>query len=285
MTDDTTTATPAAPEPRPGRLAGKCAVVVGAGQTKGETLGFGRATAVLFAREGADVLLVDRDPDSVAETADMVTAEGGRASVHVMDITKEPDCATLPDAIARTLGHVDVLYNGVGIVGPGSAADITEAFWDHVMDTNLKGMWLTCKHVLPLMVARQRGSIVNVSSVGALRGVQAAYCASKAGVNSLTISMAAGYAGDNIRVNAIMPGSIDTPMAVDTYVASQGVTRAAFVEARSRRVPLAYKGSAWDIAYAALFFASDESAFTSGAILPVDGAATTMIVPAAAPQG
>ena len=136
------------------RLEGKRAVVVGAGQTTGETLGFGRATAILFAREGAEVLLVDRDPDSVSETAAMIEAEGAAASVHIVDITVEEQCATLPAAIAEKLGAVDILYNGVGIIGQGSAIDLEASFWDHVLDTNLKGMWMTCKQVLPLMVAR-----------------------------------------------------------------------------------------------------------------------------------
>ena len=202
----------------------------------------------------------------------MIADEGGTATVYECDITNEAHCALLATQL-RSSGGLDVLYNGVGILGYGAPTDLTEADWDTVMDVNLKGMWMTCKHLLPLMLEQGRGgSIVNISSIGALRGLTPAYCASKAGVNALTTVLAGTYAPDDIRVNAIMPGMIDTPMGVDHLLARRGGNREELVAQRAERVPMAYKGSAWDIAFAALYFASDESRYTSGAILPVDGA-------------
>ena len=253
------------------RLENKRVVVVGAGQSKGETIGIGRATALLFAREGAKLLLVDRDLASAEETAAMM--EGGSALVHRADITRSADCAGIAEAARSRLGGVDVLFNSVGILGPGLVTEVEEDLWHAVIDTNLKSMWLVAKHVLPIMVEQQGGSVIAISSIGAIRGgISSAYGISKAGVSRLITSIASTYAEHDIRANAILPGLMDTPMSVDGAVANSTQTRAELVSQRNAKVPMRYKGSAWDVAYAALFFASDESRFVSGAQLPVDGA-------------
>lgn len=258
-----------------GRLEGRTAVVVGAGQTPGATMGNGRATALTFAREGATVLLVDRHADSVEETRRLIVDAGGAAHVVVTDITTEDACRSLAAQALDSLGRIDVLHNNVGIgAGDGGPASLAEEAWDRIVDTNLKAMWLTCKHVVPLM-RRQGGggAVVNISSVAAVAAAAnlTAYKVSKAGVNALTHSLAVSNARHGIRVNAIMPGLIDTPMAVDALAAATGTSRDDVAEARSRRVPLGHQGTAWDVANAALFLASDEAAFITGVVLPVDG--------------
>lgn len=256
-----------------GRLHGKRVVLVGAGQTPGATMGIGRATALLFAREGARLLLADRDTASAAETVSLMEPDTQEVSILEADITRAGDCARLADEARARLGGVDVLFNSVGILGPGLAADVTEEVWDNVIETNLKAMWLVAKHVLPIMVEQRGGSFVAVSSIGAERGgTSAAYGISKAGVSRLVKSVAATYGRYDIRANAILPGLIDTPMAIDAAVADTGASRDELARQREARVPMAYKGSAADVAYAALFFASDESRFVSGTCLPVDGA-------------
>jgi NAD(P)-dependent dehydrogenase (short-subunit alcohol dehydrogenase family) len=264
-----------ADRPGSGRLAGKTAVIVGAGQTPGEQMGNGRATALLFAREGAKLLLVDRDEQSVADTRERVVAVGGDAEIHITDITVEEQCIELAANARDHLGRIDVLHNNVGI-GDGDArpTKLEEAVWDRIMDVNLKAMWLTCKHVVPIMREQRSGSIINVSSLAAV-GTAAnltAYRMSKAGVNALTLHLAAAQAVDQIRVNAIAPGLIDTPMGVNAGAVARGITRDAYAADRASRVPMGHQGTAWDVAYAALYLASDESRFVSGLVLAVDGA-------------
>ncbi len=259
------------------RLKGKGAVVVGAGQTPGETIGNGRATAILFAREGARVLCVDRRLDSAEETAAMIRAEGGEAWAFAADVSREEDCAALiAEGVAR-LGRLDILHNNVGIgAGDSSIAKLERDKWERILSVNLTGMWLTIKHALPVMKAQGGGAIVNISSVAAIAPANIiAYEVSKAGVNKLTTSTAALNARHMIRCNAIMPGLMDTPMAVQGYSASRGETVEAVRAARNARVPLGGKmGEAWDTAYAALFLASDEAKFVTGQILAVDGGAS-----------
>lgn len=260
-----------------GRLAGVRIVVVGAGQSDGQTLGFGRAISSLFARESAELVLVDRELARVQTTAASIEEEhpghAGKVMCHQADITIASDVATIAAAAMREMGGVDVLINNVGILGIGTVTDADEALWDRVMDTNLKGMWMTCKAIIPLMIDSGGGSIVNMSSTGSHRGVSPAYCASKAGVNSLTRSIATGYGRLGVRANSILPGFIDTPMAIDGTIAVRGGSREDLVKAGQARTPLAYKGSAWDVAYAALYLASDESKFVSATELVVDGGA------------
>jgi NAD(P)-dependent dehydrogenase (short-subunit alcohol dehydrogenase family) len=264
---------PAAPRPD-GRLAGKTAVVVGAGQTPGETMGNGRATAITFAREGARVFAVDRDEESLDETVRTIREAGGDAIGHVTTIGAEDMCRDLVAAAQGALGRIDVLHNNVGIgAGDAGVSSLEERSWDRIMDVNLKAMWLTCKHVLPVMRDQRAGAIVNISSIAAIAaaGSLVAYKISKAGVNALTQSIASSNARFNIRANAIMPGLMDTPMAVDAPARATGRERAELASARASRVPLGHQGSAWDVANAALYLASDEAAFVTGVLLPVDG--------------
>jgi NAD(P)-dependent dehydrogenase (short-subunit alcohol dehydrogenase family) len=257
-----------------GRLAGKAAIVVGAGQTPGASLGNGRATALLFAREGARVLVVDRDAASADETAQRITDEGGEASVHVADISDVAQCEALPGAALEALGRIDILHNNVGIgLGDSTPTRLEEDAWDRILDVNLKAMWRTCKHVVPVMREQHSGAIVNISSLAAIAGATTltAYKISKAGVNALTQNLALANARHGIRANAIMPGFIDTPMATDATLEARGMTKHQLDAARASMVPLGHQGSAWDVAHAALFLASDDARFVTGAVLPVDG--------------
>ncbi len=258
-----------------GRLAGKTAVVVGAGQTPGETIGNGRATAILFAREGARVLCVDRLLASAEETVAMIEAEGGKASACQADITQEDQVEALIAVAKERLGRIDILHNNVGIgLRDRSVTQLRAEDFDRIIDVNLKGMWLTIKHALPVMREQGGGgAIVNISSMAAVASSNlVAYGMSKAGVNKLTRITAAGNTQYMIRCNCIMPGLMDTPMAVGGRATEQGRSTDEIRAGRDAQVPLGRKmGTAWDVAYAALFLASDEAKFVTGAILPVDG--------------
>ncbi len=262
-----------------GRLADKVAVVVGAGQTPGATIGNGRATAIRFAEEGARVLLVDRDAASAEETLALCRDRGGDGSVFEADITREADCEALIAACVARYGRVDVLHNNVGIgAGDRGAASMTVEVWDRIFDTNLKGIMLVCKHALPVMRRQGHGVITNISSVAAVCAVGiVAYKASKAALNAYTHSVASGNAARGIRANVIMPGLMNTPMAIEGYVAA-GRDRQQLIQARNAQVPLGGKmGDAWDVANAALFLASDEARFITGVCLPVDGGQSARI--------
>ena len=265
----------------PGRLAGKTCVVVGAGQTPGETIGNGRAMAVLFAREGAQVLCVDRVAERAQETAAMIVAEGGEATAMAADVGRAADCREIIDQAKVRLGRIDILINNVGIGGgDGPAHRLEEAAFDRILNINLKGMWLTIKAALPIMREQEGGAaIVNISSLAALGGgIQLAYEVSKAGVNRLTTSVAQSNARYGIRSNAIMMGYMDTPMAVSGIATASGRSTAEVRAERDARVPLRGKmGTAWDTAYAALFLASDEAQFITGEVLRVDGGMGTRI--------
>lgn len=262
------------------RLKDKVAIVVGAGQTPGDTIGNGRATSLLFAREGARVMLVDRDLKSAGETEAMIRDEGGQCLAFEADITREPDCAALARKCVETWNRIDILHNNVGI-GGGDAGPthLTQEAWDEIFDVNLKAMWLTCKHVLPLMREQRSGAIINLSSAAAVCSVgMVAYKVSKAGVNALTHSLAMGNAKYNIRVNALMPGLMNTPMAIEGISRARRIPKQELIRARDQQVPLGGKmGTAWDTAYAALFLASDEARFITGVVLPVDGGQSARI--------
>ena len=264
-----------------GRLQGKTAVVVGGGQTPGETIGNGRATALLFAREGAEVLVVDRRVDSAEETARLIRDEGGTAHVHESDLSTEARCAGVADAAQQAFrGRIDVLHHNVGVgAGDATPTRLTEEAWDRIVDVNLKAMWLTCKHVVPVMRGQGGGSIVCVSSVASIAaaGNLTAYKVSKAGVNALVQALATTNARHNVRANAVLPGLIDTPMAVDAPARALGRPREELAERRAAGVPMKHQGSAWDVAYAALYLASDEAAFVTGVLLPVDGGQSAMV--------
>lgn len=258
----------------PERLKDKVAIVVGAGSTPGDTMGNGRATAILFAREGASVMLVDRRLESAEETRRMIDAEGGRSFAFGADVVRAEDCRRMADACVRTYGRIDVLHNNVGIGELGGPVELPEADWHRVLDTNLTSMFLTCKEVLPYMERQGRGAIVNVSSLAAIRFApypMLAYHASKAGVNALTQAIAMQYAARGIRANAIMPGLIDTPMAMEGISARLGVSREDLRRMRDAAVPMQRMGEAWDVAWAAVYLASDEARYVTGVVLAVDG--------------
>jgi NAD(P)-dependent dehydrogenase (short-subunit alcohol dehydrogenase family) len=262
------------------RLKGKTAIIVGAGQTPGTTIGNGRAMAILFAREGAEVLCVDRDGARAAETAQMVEKEGGRATSLEADTTK-PGAADAIIAAAKTrMGRIDILVNNVGIGGrDGPAHRLEEDAFDRIMTVNLKSTWLVSKAAIAVMREQGKGAIVNISSLASIAGGnQVAYEISKAGVNRLTTGIAQANARHGIRCNAILPGLMDTPMAVAGIAAATGQDQEAVRQMRNQRVPLGGKmGSGWDTAYAALFLASDEAQFITGVLLPVDGGMSVRI--------
>jgi len=262
-----------------GRLHGKGAVVVGAGQTPGETVGNGRAMALLFAREGAKVLCVDRVGERAEETAAMIVAEGGVASALQADVTRAADCEQIVNEAVARLGRLDILVNNVGIGGgDGPVHKVEEIAFDRILAVNLKGMWMVTKAALAVMREQHGGAIVNVSSLAAAAGgIQVAYEVSKAAVNRLTTSTAQSQARYSIRCNAVQPGLMDTPMAVAGIAGATGRTEAEVRAERDARVPLGKMGTAWDTAYAALFLASDQAKFITGVVLPVDGGMSVRI--------
>jgi len=262
------------------RLKDKVAIVVGAGQTPGDSIGNGRATAVLFAREGARVLLVDNNFESVQETQKLIEAEGGISSAVKADFTIQQDCEAFVRAAKQMYGRIDVLHNNVGIGGANDEIlSLTEESWDRIMTVNLKGMFLSCRSVLPVMREQQSGAIINISSIAAVCSTSIiAYKTSKAGVNALTHQIALENAKYNIRANAIMPGLMNTPMAIEGISRARGIPKEDLIRTRDASVPLGAKmGTAWDVAYAALFLASDEAKFITGVILPVDGGQSARI--------
>lgn len=263
-----------------GRLAGKTAVVVGGGQLPGETVGNGKAAALLFGWAGAKVMVVDSHLDRAAETVAEIVEGGGEAFAHQCDITSEAQCQAMIATAAERLGRIDVLHNNVGIgTHDGSPTRITEEGLDIMLDVNLKGLIFTCKHAIPVMRPQGSGSIINISSVAAVSPFPGVgYKTTKAAVNGYTQSLALRVARDGIRANVIMPGLMNTPMAIDANLAYRDVTREQLVESRDRQVPLGQKmGMGWDIGYAALFLASDEARFITGIALAVDGGSSARV--------
>jgi NAD(P)-dependent dehydrogenase (short-subunit alcohol dehydrogenase family) len=261
------------PGPSP-RLADKVAVVVGAGQTPGTTIGNGRATAILFAHEGARLLLVDRDRESAEETAEITRAAGADTEVLAADIADEEQARAIATTAVDRFGRIDVLHNNVGIgAGDGGVTTLEREIWDKIFAVNVTGAYLTCKHAVPVMREAGRGSIVNISSIAAIASAGlAAYKASKAALNALTHHLSTANARYGIRANGIMPGLMDTPMAIEGISAARRLPQEQVREERHRQVPLGrHMGTGWDTAYAALFLASDEARFITGVLLAVDG--------------
>jgi NAD(P)-dependent dehydrogenase (short-subunit alcohol dehydrogenase family) len=259
-----------------GRLNGKMAIVVGAGQTPGETIGNGKAIASLFAREGAEVMCVDRDLDRAEDTVADIVLAGGRATSFRADIVEVAQAASILAAAEERMGRVDILVNnvGIGLMGNDGPPDIAnEDGFDRTMAVNLKGMWLTIKAAIPVMRKTNTGAIVNISSLEAVSGESLlAYELSKAGVNRLTVAVAMNNAKYGLRCNAIMPGLMDTPLAIVAVSKAIGRTSAETRVMLGARVPLkAELGTAWDTAHAALFLASDDARYITGVMLPVDG--------------
>ena len=264
------------------RLAGKIAVVVGAGQSPGEGIGNGRATVLRFAREGARILAVDRDLAAAEETAALAAKEGGECIAFMADVTREATLAAAMAEAVRRWGRIDILHNNVGVSiagGDQPLLDLTEEAFDRVSAINLRGTIMACKHALPIMRAQRAGVIINISSVAAWEVYPTvAYKATKAAMIAYTQQIAIQNAEHGVRANVILPGLMDTPMAVDTRARVSGKTRAEVAAMRDAKVPLRRKmGTAWDVANAALFLASDEANFITGVALPVDGGALVKI--------
>jgi NAD(P)-dependent dehydrogenase (short-subunit alcohol dehydrogenase family) len=257
------------------RLRNKTAIVFGAGSV-GPGWGNGKATAVLFARNGAHVACVDINRTAAEETVDIIVGEGGPASVHACDVTDSGAVAKLVADVVSVHGRIDILHNNVGYATMGGPVELDEAAWQRTFDLNVKSCFLTCKHVLPHMLAQKSGSIVNISSIAAIRYTgypYIAYYAAKAAVNNFTMGLALQYARDGIRVNAVMPGLMNTPL-IFQQISGQYADAAEMVAARDAACPTGRMGTAWDIANAVLFLASDEAAYITGVCLPVDGGLT-----------
>ena len=254
------------------RLLDKVALVFGAGSI-GEGWGNGKAAAVAYAQEGAAVIAVDRDAAAAAQTAAVIAALGGRCRAMAADVTRSAEVARVVADTMAAHGRIDVLHNNVGVAVMGGPVELTEQQWHTALDVNLGGVFLACKHVLPVMLAQGRGAIVNISSVAAIRYTgypYAAYYAAKAGVNQFTVGLALQYARQGIRANAIMPGLMNTPL-IHQQISGQYADAAAMVQARDDACPMGRMGTAWDIAAAAVFLASDEARYITGVCLPVDG--------------
>ena len=261
------------------RLKDRIAIVVGAGQSPGEGMGNGRATAITFAREGARVLCVDRNPDSAQETVDMIASNGGAAAAFEADVTKESDVKAMVADTRSRWGRIDVLHNNVGVsLGGGDAVllAISEEAIDRCVAINLKSCIFAAKYVIPIMRTQTSGSIINISSMAAITTYPyVAYKATKSAMIAFTEQLAYQNAQYGIRDNVILPGLMNTPMAVDTRARAFNKTRAQMEAERDAQVPLRKKmGTAWDVANAALFLASDEANFITGVTLPVDGGAS-----------
>lgn len=259
------------------RLKNKVALVTGAGSV-GPGWGNGKATAVLFAREGAKIFAVDINLAAAQETKAIIEKEGGDCTVHQTDVTKSNEVQAMVERCIQVFGRVDILQNNVGIVEVGGPVEITEDNWDKLMNVNLKSMFLTCKYCIPYMEKQGCGAIVNISSIGSLRYIgypSVSYCASKGGVNQLTQNIAMQYAAKGIRSNCVLPGLMNTPMIQaplkKTYA---GGDIEKMIEIRNQQCPTKKMGDAWDVAYASLFLASDEARYITGTQLIVDGGIT-----------
>ncbi len=257
------------------RVKGKIALLFGGGQTPGETIGNGRATALVLAREGATVVVVDRDLASARETVAAIESEGGKASALACDVVDEAQVRATVEACRSQYGRIDILHNNIGAslaLGDATATELEADAFDRLVNVNLRGMWFACKYAIPVMREQESGSIVNISSMAARSAYPyIGYKTTKAGVIALTENLAMANARYGIRANVILPGLMNTPMAIESRVAA-GTPREEVVASRDRQVPLRRKmGTGWDVAYASLYLHSDEAAFVTGVSLPVDG--------------
>jgi NAD(P)-dependent dehydrogenase (short-subunit alcohol dehydrogenase family) len=256
-------------------------LVSGAGSS-GPGWGNGKATAVLFAREGARVLAVDINFNAAVETKRIIEAEGGICEAVAGDVSRTDDVAAVVDACILAFGRIDVLHNNVGIVEVGGPVETSEESWDRVNDVNMKSMFLTCKQVLPHMVRQRKSAIVNIASVSGIRWLGVpyiSYAATKAAIIQFTRDIALQYARSGIRANSILPGMMNTPMVhAAEVIAAYGGSAEEMVRRRDEQCPMGRMGDAWDVAYAALFLASDEAKYITGTELVVDGGLTVNCV-------
>jgi len=256
------------------RLKDKIAIVTGAGSS-GPGWGNGKATSVLYAREGAKVLVADIDREAAEETAAMIRDEGGEAVTFVADVSKSGDVKAMIEQCIQSFGRVDILHNNVGVLHVGGPEELSEEAWDRDMAINVKSVFLSCKFALPVMVRQGGGAIVNTSSVASIRYTgypSAAYNASKGAMNQLTQNIAVQYASKGIRANCVLPGLMNTPMIREPLKDSYGAGGVdEMIRRRDAQVPMGRMGDAWDVAYASLFLASDEAKYITGAMLVVDG--------------
>ncbi|WP_037265250.1 SDR family NAD(P)-dependent oxidoreductase [Roseivivax halodurans] len=253
------------------RLSGKVAIITGAGQQPGATPGNGRATALRFAEEGAICLLVDINRDWAEETRDMIG--GGDSMVVTADVTEEASCRDIVRQALDRFGRIDVLHNNVGLSkGDRATPDLGADIWDRIMTLNLKSMFMLCKAALPSMRERRSGSIITISSTSSLSmRPTVAYKTSKGAINTFTQHVAAENAAFGVRANVILPGLINTPMAIERRAEESGRSRNEIRAERDALVPMGKMGEARDVANAAVFLASDEAKYITGALLPVDG--------------
>jgi NAD(P)-dependent dehydrogenase (short-subunit alcohol dehydrogenase family) len=268
-----------------GKLEGRTAIVTGAGSI-GPGWGNGKATAALFAREGAKVLCADINPAAADEIATLITDEGGIAFPMTVDVTQRAHVDAMIEACRDAWGRIDILHNNVGIVAPGGVVEQSEADWDRVVAVNLKSMFLTCKAAIPIMQEQNGGAIINLSSISALRymGINyVSYPTTKAAISQFTKVTAAQYGPWNIRVNAILPGFNRTPMVEQSVVemirrgTNAEMTVDKYLAWREAKIPLRRWGDAWDVARAAVFLASDDAAYVTGLELVVDGGASLVL--------
>ena len=261
------------------KVKNKTAIVTGAGSV-GKGIGNGKAAALLYAREGAQVMLVDYNLESAKETKKMIDKEGGKSFASQADVSKSDDCARIIKECINNYGKIDILHNNVGIEIPGGIEEISEEDWDRTLNVNLKSVFLTCKYALPYMVEQGNGVIINISSINGIRTLPALsgpYGASKAGIIALTREIAVEYADKGIRANSILPGMMRTPFVEASLTNAWGGNVEAMMSLRDSMVPTGKQGESWDVARAALFLSSDDAKYITGTTLVVDGALTSSV--------
>jgi NAD(P)-dependent dehydrogenase (short-subunit alcohol dehydrogenase family) len=260
---------------RLGRVDGKVAIVTGAGSTPGPGVGTGKAIAIVLAREGAAVLLADVHPERAEDTRRIIEEEGGTAAVFAGDMTKAPDCEAMVGAAVHAFGTVDILVNNIGAAVYGSVVTTSEADWDRALDISLRSTFLPSKYAVPVMAKKSSGAIVNIGSISGWRGTgYVGYSAAKGGVHSITVDMAYSHGRQGIRVNAIVPGHITTPLLYSVLGETPETEFRRQLAAASNL--LGTEGTAWDVAMAAAFLASDEARWITGVTLAVDGGVTSV---------
>lgn len=255
------------------RMKDKVVLVTGAGSS-GEGWGNGKAAAVLYAREGAKIFAVDRRIQAAQETQSIIRGEGGECEAYAADVSSSEEVAGMVNACIQAFGRIDVLHNNVGIVETGGPVEMSEESWERVIRVNQTSVFLTCKHVLPHMEAQGRGAIVNIGSIAGIRWIgfpYLAYSAAKAAMIAMTTNIAVQYAPKGIRANCVLPGLMNTPLIREPLKNQYGGKVDDMISQRDKQSPTGKMGDAWDTAYAALYLASDEARYVTGASLVVDG--------------